>query len=61
MDDGPGNTVPCPNCKKHEAGKLRFTSSLSSYVDYYRCDACGYVWVKERERTHVPTLSADNE
>jgi len=37
---------PCPTCAK--TGRFLVDSSANAYVDYYRCDFCGNVWVLDR-------------
>lgn len=46
-------TRPCPNCP---STGLRFlpTASTGGLVNYYRCDACGYVFT-------VPKAEPDAE
>lgn len=35
---------PCPNCPAKALRFLPGASDSTSYVNYYRCDACGHVF-----------------
>lgn len=35
---------PCPACRVDGSRKLTFLSPDPA-LDYYRCDACGHVWI----------------
>jgi uncharacterized Zn finger protein len=37
----------CPSCRK--VGRL-LPFSTSEYVEYYRCDDCGHVWVRDKDK-----------
>jgi hypothetical protein len=39
----------CPEC--HTPGR-HLPDSSNAYVDYYRCDSCGYVWVCDKNDPH---------
>lgn len=36
----------CTQC--HRPGRLLPSSSEGAVVDYYRCDACGHVWTRDK-------------
>jgi hypothetical protein len=38
--------VDCANCGK--PGRFLESVSKNAWVDYYRCDACGQLWVYDR-------------
>ena len=36
---------PCPSCGREDATKALADMSPLQTVNYYRCEACGHVWV----------------
>lgn len=41
----------CPSCDNRHLVKLE-TSSYT-YVDYYRCEACGHVWTADKKTNEL--------
>jgi uncharacterized OB-fold protein len=42
----------CPQCER--PGRLLEAASKQAWVIYYRCDACGHVWVYDKEDVNAP-------
>ena len=42
----------CPQCER--PGRLLEAASKQAWVIYYRCDACGHVWVYDKEDCNAP-------
>ena len=45
----------CPKCGAESPRKLTVLSDMST-VDYFRCDACGYVWTMTKDGTKVISI-----
>jgi rubredoxin len=42
----------CPQCER--PGRLLEAASQQAWVIYYRCDACGHVWLYDKEDINAP-------
>ena len=44
---------PCPHCLESTPRHLPYSSAFS-VADYFRCDACGYVFTTEKDHPERP-------
>ena len=55
----PGTTTrptrPCPNCDYR--GRPLDSTNHASYVDYYICDHCGWVWSHKTGDPDAPAVN----
>jgi hypothetical protein len=38
-------------------GRLLDEASRDAYVEYYRCDDCGHVWARDKQKPNAPPKS----